>query len=66
MRRNSSSLSSAILLMLVACANMPTNVKQMLSQPNPYLFYAIEGVLDMLGAVMLAFHPDIRKHCKCP
>ncbi len=60
-----SNLVIAILLMLVACANMPTNVKQMLSQPNPYLFYAIEGVLDMLFACLLAFHPEVRRHCGC-
>lgn len=58
-----SNLVIAILLMLVACANMPGNIKHLLSEPNPYLFYAIEGVLDMLAACLLAFHPAVRRHC---
>ena len=54
-----SNLFFAVLMMLIACAYLPQNIR------NFDLLYLIEGVLDMLGAVMLAFHPDIRKHCKC-
>ena len=50
----------AVLLMLVACANLPANLK------NGYWVYTAEGVIDMLCACLLAFHPEIRKHCKRP
>lgn len=53
-----SNLIVAVLMMAVACAYFPGNIK------NFNLLYIIEGVLDMLGAVLLAFHPDIRSHCK--
>lgn len=53
-----SNLIVAVLMMLVACAYFPGNIK------NFNLLYIIEGVIDMLGAVLLAFHPDIRSHCK--
>ncbi len=53
-----SNLVIGILLMLVACANFPTNMK------SGMYFYAAEGIIDMLCAVLLAFHPDIRVHCK--
>lgn len=52
----------AILLMLVACANFPNNIRNI--GLNSYLFYTLEGVLDMLCAVVLAFHPEIRTHFK--
>lgn len=51
----------AILLMLVACANMPGNLSRI--GFNAYLIYAAEGVTDMLCACLLAFHPEIRRHC---
>ena len=57
-----SNLVIAILLMLVACANFPNNIRNI--GFNSYLIYALEGVLDMLCAVLLAFHPDIRTHFK--
>ncbi len=57
-----SNLVLAALLMLVACANMPVNLKNI--GLNMYLIYALEGGLDMLTALLLAFHPDIRSHCK--
>lgn len=50
----------AILLMLVACANMPDNLRQI--GLNAYLVYTVEGVLDMLCACLLAFHPQIRRY----
>jgi hypothetical protein len=56
----------AILLMLVACINLPTNIKGLFTQVSPYLFYTLEGVADMLCACLLAFHPEIRKHCGRP
>ena len=52
----------AILLMLVACVNMPTNLKNI--GFNSFLIYAIEGVVDMVCAIVLAFHPEVRRHCK--
>lgn len=51
-----------ILLMLVACANMPVNLRNI--GLNMYLIYAIEGVLDMGCALLAAFHPAIRSHCR--
>lgn len=57
-----SNLVAAILLMLVACANLPNNLRNF--GFNAYLFYTLEGVADMLCAVLLAFHPEIRRHCK--
>lgn len=54
-----SNLFFAVLMMVVACAYFPQNIMHF------NLLYIIEGVLDMLGAVLLAFHPDIRAHCKC-
>ena len=52
----------AILLMLFACAYMPENIRHL--GLNPYLIYLLEGIADMLFAVVLAFHPDVRTHCK--
>ena len=52
----------AILLMLGACAYMPENIRHL--GFNSYLVYLLEGIADMLCAVVLAFHPDIRRHCK--
>ena len=54
-----SNIFFAVVMMLIACAYLPQNIR------NFNLLYLIEGLLDMLGAVMLAFHPDIRRHCKC-
>ena len=51
----------AIVLMTVACVNLPQNLRQI--GLNQYLIYTAEGMLDMAAAVMLAFHPAIRKHC---
>ncbi len=56
-----SNMVIAVLLMLVACTNMPTNLK--LIGLNCYLIYAIEGVIDMIAACVLAFHSEVRKHC---
>ena len=52
----------AILLMLVACTNLPTNLKHI--GFNMFLIYTLEGVIDGVCAVVLAFHPEVRKHCK--
>lgn len=52
----------AVILMLVACTHLPDNLRNI--GLNAYLIYTIEGVIDMLAAVLLAFHPDIRQHCK--
>lgn len=54
-----SNLFFAVLMMLIACAYFPQNIL------NFRLLYIFEGALDILAAVMLAFHPDIRAHCKC-
>ena len=53
-----SNLVFAVLMMLIACAYFPGNIR------NFNLLYIIEGVIDMLCAVLLAFHPAIRSHCK--
>ena len=53
-----SNIAVAVVMMTVACAFLPDNLK------NFNLLYIIEGVLDMLGALLLVFHPDIRTHCK--
>ncbi len=58
----SANLIVAILLMLFACAYMPGNLRNV-GRDSVYLLYILEGVLDMLGACMLAFHPDVREHC---
>ncbi|MBR3268927.1 MAG: hypothetical protein IKI58_09465 [Oscillospiraceae bacterium] len=55
-----SNMAVAVLLMLVACTNMPTNLK--LIGFNCFLIYAIEGVIDMIAACVLAFHSEVRKH----
>ena len=52
----------AILLMLGACAYLPGNIRNI--GFNPYLIYLLEGIADMLFAVVLAFHPDVRTHFK--
>ncbi|MBQ5339108.1 MAG: hypothetical protein J6Z40_08080 [Oscillospiraceae bacterium] len=52
----------AVLLMLVACACLPDNIRNI--GFNRYLIYLLEGIADMLCAVVLAFQPDVRKHCK--
>lgn len=57
-----SNLIIAILLMLVACANFPNNIRNL--GFNSYLIYALEGILDMLCAMVLAFHPEVREHFK--
>ncbi len=57
-----SNIVIAVLLMLGACAYMPENIKHL--GFNSYLVYLIEGIADMLCAVVLAFHPEIRNHCK--
>ena len=54
----------AVWLMLVACASLPENLKHI--GFNAYLVYTAEGVLDMLCACLLAFHPEIRRHCGRP
>lgn len=50
----------AVLLMLVACANMPTNIKNI--GFNMFLIYLLEGLIDMVCAVILAFHREVRQH----
>ena len=59
-----SNLAIAIVLMLVACTNMANNLR--LIGLNQYLIYAIEGVIDMLAACVLAFHKDVRAHFNDP
>ena len=58
-----SNLVVAVLMMLTACAYLPNNLKHI--GCNVYLLYTAEGLLDMAGAMLLAFHQDIRSHCKC-
>ena len=58
-----SNLVAAVLMMLTACAYLPNNLKNI--GLNVYLLYSAEGLLDMAGAMLLAFQQDIRKHCKC-
>ena len=53
-----SNIVVAVLMMLVTCAYLPGNIR------NFNLLYLLEGVIDILGALLLAFHPDIRTHCK--
>lgn len=55
-----SNLIAAVLMMLVACAYLPGNIR------NFNLLYLAEGVIDILGSLLLAFNPDIRTHCKMP
>ena len=57
-----SNIVIAVLLMLGACAYLPENLRHI--GFNRYLIYLAEGIADMLFAVVLAFHPDIRRHCK--
>ena len=52
----------AVVLMLFACAYLPGNIRNL--GFNPYLIYLLEGIADMLFAVVLAFHPDVRTHFK--
>ena len=59
-----SNIVIAILLMLAACLNLPTNIKMVFSEPMPYVIYLTEGIADMLFACLLAFHPEVRRHCK--
>lgn len=49
----------AVLLMLVACANLPTNLKNI--GFNQYLVYTFEGVMDMAAACALAFMQEVRE-----
>ena len=58
-----SNLVIAVFLMTFACAYMPGNLRQVGSD-HIYLLYILEGVLDMAGACVLAFHPAVRRHCK--
>ena len=55
-----SNTAIAVVLMLVACTNMINNLR--LIGFNQYLVYAIEGVIDMGAACVLAFHKDVRVH----
>ena len=55
-----SNTAIAVVLMLVACTNMANNLRMI--GFNQYLVYAIEGVIDMLAACVLAFHKDVRAH----
>ncbi|MBR6761292.1 MAG: hypothetical protein IKM30_04590 [Oscillospiraceae bacterium] len=57
-----SNLIVGIYLMLLACTYLPQNLKHI--GLNVYLLYTLEGLLDMAGAVLLAFHPAVRSHCK--
>ena len=59
-----SNTAIAVVLMLVACTNMANNLR--LIGLNQYLIYAIEGVIDMLAACVLAFHKDVRAHFNDP
>jgi len=55
-----SNMVIAVLLMLVACSNMPTNLKNI--GWNQFLIYTIEGVIDMLAACVLVFNQAVRDH----
>ena len=55
-----SNIVIAILLMLVACANLPTNLRNI--GFNAYLVYTVEGVMDMAAACVLAFMADVRSY----
>lgn len=48
----------AILLMLVACAYFPQNVK------NHSVIYLLEGAADMACALILVFNSAVRNHFK--
>lgn len=53
-----SNLIVAVIMMLVACAYLPGNFR------GGQWLYLIEGVIDIVCAGVLVFHPDIRTHCK--
>lgn len=55
-----SNIVIAVLLMVAACSNLPTNLKNI--GWNMYFVYTIEGVLDMGAACMLAFFPVVREY----
>lgn len=58
-----SNLVIAILLMLVACANLPTNLRNI--GFNSYLVYTVEGVMDMGAACAIAFMAEVRAFFGC-
>lgn len=55
-----SNIIIAVLLMVAACSNLPTNLKNI--GWNMYLIYTIEGVIDMAAACTLAFYPEVRAY----
>lgn len=57
-----SNLVTALLLALVALTNLPHNLGSI--GLNAYLIYTLEGVVDVLLAALLTFHPAVREHCR--
>lgn len=57
-----SNLVVAVVLMALFCTHFVTNIQNL--GFNVYLLYLIEGVIDAGAAVLLAFYPDVRRHCK--
>ena len=55
-----SNMAIAIVLMLVACTNLPNNLSNI--GFNMFLIYTLEGVIDMFAACVLAFHKGVREH----
>ncbi len=55
-----SNIIVGILLVALFCTHFVENVTHLPQN----LLYLIEGLLDAGGGAMLAFLPDIRRHCK--
>lgn len=55
-----SNLVVAVVLMAVFCTHFVTNVTNLPQN----LLYLLEGIVDAGAAVLLAFYPDVRRHCK--
>lgn len=55
-----SNLVVAIVLMAVFCTHFVNNLTHLPQN----LLYLIEGLIDAGAAALLAFFPDVRRHCK--
>ncbi len=55
-----SNIVVAIVLVALFCTNFVENITHLPQN----LLYLIEGLIDAGGGAMLAFLPDIRRHCK--
>ncbi len=55
-----SNIVVGIMLVALFCTHFVENVTHLPQN----LIYLIEGLLDVGGGAMLAFLPDIRRHCK--